>query len=230
MLYNIHPTLLDYYYCEVFFSNTTFIKYQKSDRLSDKLISALSELNEQFMLVGSYESTSDALALLSNHKPTFIVVNSIWYSAHCFAMIPKLRGIYSNVELLVDTVNSFPELVECYFNATNNDTLYVLSEEQAIEILVFLLKKKIYLVNKIFNNGIENQHAAPCIVSMGKCITTAEKKVLSHLVKGLSYKLIAAELGLSIETIKVHMRNIYRKLDVNNSSSAIAIAIRHSLI
>lgn len=225
MSFKIQSSLSDYYY-EVFFSNSTFIKYQNSDGL----ITVLSELTEQFKLVGNYISLSDATTLLSKHKPTFIVVNSVWYTTHCFAMIPKLRGIYSDVELLVDTANSFPELVECFFNARNKDTLYVVSEKQLIEILVFLLKKKIVIINEIFNKDIENQHADLCITSLGKCISKAEKKVLSHLVNGLSYKLIAAELGLSIETIKVHMRNIYRKLDVNNSSSAIAIAIRHNLV
>ena len=41
------------------------------------------------------------------------------------------------------------------------------------------------------------------------------------LAKGLSYKLIAVNLGISPETVKMHLKNIYRKLGVQNKVEAI---------
>jgi len=49
------------------------------------------------------------------------------------------------------------------------------------------------------------------------------------LVEGHSYKTAAAELHVSVNTIKFHLRNIYDKLQVHTKSEAIAKALRHGL-
>jgi DNA-binding NarL/FixJ family response regulator len=61
-------------------------------------------------------------------------------------------------------------------------------------------------------------------------LTPKEKEVLHHLVNGKSYKLIAAEMNISFETVKSHIKNIYNKLHVNNNTEAVAKAIRDKLV
>ena len=57
-----------------------------------------------------------------------------------------------------------------------------------------------------------------------------EKVVLQLLVVGKSYKSIANQLNLSIDTIKFHIKNIYLKLQVNNKEDAITKALSEKLI
>lgn len=54
----------------------------------------------------------------------------------------------------------------------------------------------------------------------GLGLTPREFEVARHLPEGLSRCEIAAELGVSAETVKTHIRNIYTKLDVNDRVSA----------
>lgn len=54
--------------------------------------------------------------------------------------------------------------------------------------------------------------------------------MLKLLVDGFSYKMIAGELEVSIDTIRTHIKNIYRKLQVNSMSEAVAKAIRQNLV
>lgn len=61
-------------------------------------------------------------------------------------------------------------------------------------------------------------------------LTAKEKLVLQQLTAGKSYKMIADELSVSIETIKTHMKNIYTKLHVHSSTEAVAKAIRERLV
>lgn len=61
-------------------------------------------------------------------------------------------------------------------------------------------------------------------------LTQREEEVLNLLVRGRSYKMMAAELGLSFGTIHSHMKNIYKKLHVNSMSEAVAKAIRNRII
>jgi len=52
-------------------------------------------------------------------------------------------------------------------------------------------------------------------------ITPREKEVLQLLAKGLTYNEMAELLGVTSETVKKHLKNIYRKLKVNNKIAAL---------
>ena len=60
-------------------------------------------------------------------------------------------------------------------------------------------------------------------------LTEREKDVLRGLCDGKSYKMIAAELFVDINTVKFHIRNIYRKLEVNSKGEAIIKAMKEHL-
>lgn len=53
-----------------------------------------------------------------------------------------------------------------------------------------------------------------------------EREVLEALVRGRSYKQIAADLGLSIDTVRDYVRSLYRKLHVHSATEAVSKALR----
>jgi len=57
-----------------------------------------------------------------------------------------------------------------------------------------------------------------------------EKEILALLVKGKSYKAVASECFISIDTVSTHVRHIYEKLHVHSKSEAVAKAIHQKLI
>lgn len=61
-------------------------------------------------------------------------------------------------------------------------------------------------------------------------LTAREKEILTGLVEGNSFKAIADSLFISIETVRFHFRNIYRKLHVHSQSEAVAKAIKEGII
>ncbi len=60
-------------------------------------------------------------------------------------------------------------------------------------------------------------------------LTPHETRLLRMLVEGHSYKTAAAELNVSVNTIKFHLRHIYDKLQVHTKSEAVAKALKHGL-
>ena len=60
-------------------------------------------------------------------------------------------------------------------------------------------------------------------------LTQRESEVLALLVAGLSNKGIATRLVVSDDTVKTHLRGLYRKLDVNDRAAAVAAALREGL-
>jgi DNA-binding NarL/FixJ family response regulator len=60
-------------------------------------------------------------------------------------------------------------------------------------------------------------------------LTQRESEILSYMVSGLSNRGIATRLVIGDETVKSHLRSIYRKLDVSDRTSAVATALREGI-
>lgn len=61
-------------------------------------------------------------------------------------------------------------------------------------------------------------------------LSDREKEILALLVKGKSYKAVASECFISIDTVSTHVRHIYDKLHVHSKSEAVAKAIFQKLV
>jgi DNA-binding NarL/FixJ family response regulator len=61
-------------------------------------------------------------------------------------------------------------------------------------------------------------------------LTQQETELLKLLIEGHNYKTAAAELSISINTVKFHLKNIYEKLQVHSKSEAVAKALRERII
>jgi len=61
-------------------------------------------------------------------------------------------------------------------------------------------------------------------------LSEREKEVLQHLVNGYSYKMIAAEMFIAIDTVRSHIKKIYEKLHVNSKSEAVAKAFKDKIV
>jgi DNA-binding NarL/FixJ family response regulator len=61
-------------------------------------------------------------------------------------------------------------------------------------------------------------------------LSNQETAVLKLMMKGLTYRMIATELGIAKDTSKTHIRNIYKKLEVNTRAQAVSRAISDKLV
>jgi DNA-binding NarL/FixJ family response regulator len=61
-------------------------------------------------------------------------------------------------------------------------------------------------------------------------LTPRELEILQHIVDGKTNKEIAAELGLSANTVSVHRANIMSALGLHKTAELVAYAIRHGLV
>mgnify|MGYP000854432419 CR=1 FL=1 len=57
-------------------------------------------------------------------------------------------------------------------------------------------------------------------------LTQREKEVVSQLVEGHTYKQIAVELSIGIETVRHHIKNIYSKLQVNSKTQVVSKSLK----
>jgi len=57
-------------------------------------------------------------------------------------------------------------------------------------------------------------------------LTGREREIVLGLVEGLSYKMLASRMNVTIETIRTHIKNIYQKLQIHSKAEVISRSLR----
>ncbi len=73
--------------------------------------------------------------------------------------------------------------------------------------------------------AVQTPAPAPATAS-GEKLTPRELEIVRGIEDGLNYKLIAERLFISPETVRNHIRHVYRKLEVNSKGELLALSLR----
>ena len=65
---------------------------------------------------------------------------------------------------------------------------------------------------------------------VGADLTQRERSLLALMARGLPNREICTRLGIAMPTVKFHVTNILTKLQVENRTSAVLVALRHKLV
>lgn len=184
----------------------------------EAIISGQNEL----ALAGSYASAEKALLALPEN-PTDIVISDI--------SLPGMRG----TELIVRLKYKMPQtqFMVCSIH-DDNDTIF---EALKCGASGYILKDPvtadeiIKAIRDLYNGGspmspyiarkVIGSFQKPAVSDESSLLSMREKEVLELLSKGLLYKEIAEKLGVTHETVKKHLKNIYQKLHVQNKIEAL---------
>lgn len=82
------------------------------------------------------------------------------------------------------------------------------------------------LVEDFISRQLANPHESATL----QCLTPREKEILILLARGFNNREIANQLFISINTVKTHRLNVYKKLDISDRSDLVAYALHHGLI
>ncbi|MEW5921134.1 MAG: response regulator transcription factor [Bacillota bacterium] len=88
------------------------------------------------------------------------------------------------------------------------------------------LSKKLADIKEIKNTQEENKFTNE--PDQDTVLTPREQEILYHITRGLTNKEISTATNLAVDTVKTHLRNIFRKLGVKNRTQAISRAIKMS--
>jgi DNA-binding NarL/FixJ family response regulator len=145
--------------------------------------------------------------------------------------LKRIRNVNSEVKILMLTVFDDNKNV---FNAIRNGASgYILKKTPPARLLEYIAEAHTggapmtasiaTQVLKMFST-INNEKGDDYNLS------DREKQVLQLLVDGYSYKMIANEMFIAIDTVRSHIKKIYEKLHVNSKSEAVAKAFKDKII
>jgi DNA-binding NarL/FixJ family response regulator len=176
-----------------------------------------------FRCVSIYGSAKAALQHLPTDQPDVVLMDinmagmdGIECVRHLKALIPKLQIVMLTV--YEDTEKIFAAL-------TAGATGYLLKRYEPEEILQAIRDVQAGgspMSNSIARKVVASFQKADTTDQKQNLLTAREQAVLDSLARGLAYKQIGDELGISINTIRTHLRHIYEKLHVQSRTEAVA--------
>lgn len=186
--------------------------------------------NAGMEVVGYVDSPTKIVEALSNHRPV-VLVTEVRLGGH--------DALKSLEQLKLESRECSVVVFSSYSNPTN------IARAAALGCHEFILKTAApeALVTAINNAALglptpESSLLVKTKTRMRKSskldgdspLTNRETQVLRHVSMGLSNREVGKSLGISVETVKEHVQNILRKLDVNDRTQAAVWALKSGLI
>jgi len=138
--------------------------------------------------------------------------------------IPKLKQKLPNAQILMLT--SFKDNDNIFNALKNGASGYILKDSglKDIEATLENLRKGIPALSPAIARRMINFFQIKKISANNIKLSEKESEVLKNLVDGLSYKLIADQMNISINGVRYYVKNIYKKLQVNSRPELMKMA------
>ena len=181
---------------------------------------ALIEAN--FIICAVAASKNEAIAQIARTNPDLILLDLNLPDGSGFEVANWARGISDEIGIVILTLNDAPELLLAALAAQASG--FVLKSAPISEVIA-TLERALVTPLSFTATGL---HRALKAKERLPILSSRELEVLNILATGKSTKEIAKQLYLSEPTINTHLASIYRKLEVNNRISAVAVARNNS--
>ncbi len=198
------------------------ILYEDNNNLRNSVVSLL-EWNKEYNILAAMPDAINAANDVIALKPSVILMDIDMPQSNGVDAVTQIRQINTDVPIIMFTVFEDDENIFNAICAGANG--YILKKNfeklpEAIEDVLnggapmnsTIAKKVLGFVSKLkpIKNPNEN------------LLTTRENEIVSYMAKGFSYKMIGDELKIATETVRTHIKRIYKKLQVNNATGALS--------
>ena len=175
---------------------------------------ALSEA-EDFEVVGEAENGAQVLPLVGRLNPDLVLLDLRMPQMDGLQCLSEIRSRYPKVKVVILSVSTDPEVIEkvlmrgaaAYVVKSVNPADLPSALRQAAEGTVFTTV------------GLPGNGTTALAKEIG--LTDREVVILDALSRGLPNSAIGKELWVAEQTVKFHLTNIYRKLEVSNRTEAV---------
>ena len=178
-----------------------------------------------FDVVAEASSGSQVLPLVSQTHPDLALLDLRMPEMDGLTCLDRIRKQHPKVKVVILSVSTDPEVVQTVLN--HGAAAYVVKSVNPIDLSSALRQA---LDGTVFSAiGLPEKTAQEDAVKAAG-LTERETTILKALARGLSNEAIGKELWVAEQTVKFHLTNIYRKLDVKNRTEAARYAYEHGLI
>ena len=197
-------------------------------------ITMLLQTEPSFEVVGSFNHVLDCIEETRVCRPDIVLMDIEMPGMNGIEAVEKIKKEFPLVQILMQTV--FEDDDRVFDSICAGASGYILKNHlntrlvDAIKELQFGGSPMSPSIARKVLNKLQQTPQLKTEQKHDYRLTTREKDVLACIVGGLSYKMIGAELTISYETVRSHVKKIYEKLHVASLTEAVAKAINQKIV
>lgn len=184
--------------------------------------------HEEFQLgiiAGSVESYLHELNLNPNAEGDVLLLDIGLPGISGIEAIPKILDETPDLDIIMLTTYEEEDvIVKAICSGATSYLSKKSSLEEIIEAIRIVVKGGSYMSPRIAREIVK--HLMGGRVSRASILTDRQREILEEMMNGSSYSTIAKKLFISVETVRTHVKKMYKTLQVNNKSEAIAMYLR----
>jgi DNA-binding NarL/FixJ family response regulator len=188
---------------------------------------------DEFVCIGAYPDGNDVVKIIKNNPCDVVLMDIEMPNKNGIEATKLIKKAYPKMNILIHTVYMEDEYIFDAIRAGASG--YLLKSTSTDDYLQAI--RDVHIGGSPMTPGIARRvlelfrnHQPLSTPNINYNLTVQEKKVLQLLVDGKSYKMIAAELEVAIDTVKSHISNIYAKLQVHSATEAVSMAIKNRIV
>ncbi|MBC8033022.1 MAG: response regulator transcription factor [Chitinophagaceae bacterium] len=190
---------------------------------------------EDFEVTGSFSHVLDCVDDVKECRPDIVLMDIEMPGMTGIEAVRAIKKEFPQVQILMQTV--FEDDDRVFDSICAGASGYLLKNFLNTKLVDSILELQYggspmspSIARKVFNKMQSfSAHLRP-EQAPDYHLTAREKEVLTCLVNGLSYKMIGAELTISYETVRSHVKKIYEKLHVASLTEMVAKAINQRIV
>lgn len=189
-----------------------------------RAVKQLLHVSPRLHVVAEAASGVEALAAARIANLDVIILDLNMRGLSGLETLQALRAEGCTAKIIILTVSDSPCDIANLINAGADAYLLKDSEPEYLLEQILLTAQGKHCLNEEIRNSLEAENSR---VNPLQKLTEREIGVLHEVAKGQSNKEVARELTISEETVKVHIRNVLRKLDVRSRVAATVMFLEH---
>lgn len=201
--------------------------FEDNDRLRESLVALFKGMDE-YEVTGDYNNCNEAATIARVYKPDVVLMDIDLPGESGIKGVMKIKENYPQSAIIMYTVFEDDEkLFQCLCAGANGYLLKKTPPSKLIDAIGEVIEGGAPMSPSIARKVLNSfQHGK----SNKYFLSPREIETLQLLSKGYSAKMIAAELKISFDTARYHLKNIYNKLHVNCGKEAIAKALGEHIV
>jgi DNA-binding NarL/FixJ family response regulator len=204
--------------------------YEDNPQLREGL-TMLIDGSEGFSVLAAFKNCSNVAQEIKTFRPDVVLMDIDMPGVNGLDGLKIIRQTDDKVKVLMLTVfDDHQNIFEALKSGANG---YILKKTPPAKLLEYIQEASTGgapMTSSVAAQVLKMFSQLQPTVENDYNLTDREKEVLQWLVNGYSYKMIAAEMFIAMDTVRSHIKKIYEKLHVNSKSEAVAKAFRDKIV